>query len=91
VLFRHKIIAEQRELEGAGLFRPFRAVHAIGLRHSNISAAAITPGRRAAATYRAAANFSLFQATTYRSNFLQQNVAKLDLRGQHSLRRSARV
>ena len=52
-------------------------------------AATRTPGRLGTATDHVAATDPLFQAAADRSNFLQQNVAELDLRCQYGLGRTA--
>jgi len=60
------------------------------LRDHAIPAAAVAPGHHGTAIGRAAFVDPLFQAGTDRSNFVQQDVTKLDLRGQYGLRRTAR-
>jgi hypothetical protein len=73
-----------------GLFSPFEATWRIARLDRPIPAATVTVAHHRTPTNHAAAFNPFFQATTDRSNFLQQNVAKLNLRHQYGLRRTAR-
>src|SRR3954454_19769019 len=75
--------------------RPWRQLSALGAiwplarRDGRMPVAAGTPGRLGTAAHHAAATDPLFQTAADRSNFLQQNVAELNLRSQYGRCRAA--